>query len=49
MELEAMLSQARHVTKPYQERDLERFGRPWNLNELVLGFVGDVGELARLG
>jgi len=39
---------ARRVSALYAERDVERFGRAWGANELVLGFVGDVGDLARL-
>lgn len=32
----------------YARRDVERFGRPWNASELVLGLIGDVGDLAKL-
>ncbi|MGC5167356.1 nucleotide pyrophosphohydrolase [Luteimicrobium sp. DT211] len=32
----------------YNERDQARRGRSWTREELVLGFVGDVGDLAKL-
>ena len=43
-----MQQMARQVSALYAERDVERFGRAWSANELVLGFVGDVGDLAKL-
>lgn len=43
-----MQQTARRVAELYAERDVERFGRTWSASELVLGFVGDVGDLAKL-
>lgn len=43
-----MQQMARQVAALYAERDVERFGRAWSANELVLGLVGDVGDLAKL-
>lgn len=43
-----MQQMARRVSALYAERDVERFGRAWSANELVLGVVGDVGDLAKL-
>lgn len=48
MEFEAIQAKARQVAQLYARRDVERFGRPWNASELVLGFIGDVGDLAKL-
>lgn len=39
---------ARRVAALYAARDVERFGRAWGANDLVLGLVGDVGDLAKL-
>lgn len=43
-----MQQMARQVAALYAERDMERFGRTWSANELVLGLMGDVGDLAKL-
>ena len=43
-----MQAKARQVAELYARRDVERFGPPWNASELVLGFLGDVGDLAKL-
>ncbi|MGH3703696.1 MAG: MazG nucleotide pyrophosphohydrolase domain-containing protein [Agromyces sp.] len=48
MEFQVMQQMARRVASLYAERDVERFGRAWDANELVLGLVGDVGDLAKL-
>ena len=43
-----MQQTARRVAALYAARDMKRFGRPWGANELVLGLMGDVGDLAKL-
>ena len=43
-----MQTKARRVAALYSERDVERFGRRWSAAELVLGLVGDVGDLSKL-
>jgi NTP pyrophosphatase (non-canonical NTP hydrolase) len=48
MELSAVQETARAVRKLYADRDRVRHGRTWTAEELVLGFVGDVGDLAKL-
>ncbi|MDE0547682.1 MazG nucleotide pyrophosphohydrolase domain-containing protein [Microbacterium sp. C7(2022)] len=48
MEFQAMQQMARRVAALYGERDVEHFGRAWTAEELVLGLVGDVGDLAKL-
>ncbi len=32
----------------YEQLELKRYGRIWTTEELALGFVGDVGDLAKL-
>ena len=32
----------------YEQLETKRYGRPWTTQELALGFVGDVGDLAKL-
>jgi len=32
----------------YEELEIKQFGRVWTTEELALGFVGDVGDLAKL-
>src|SRR5574338_1309804 len=32
----------------YEQLELKRYGRVWTTQELALGFVGDVGDLAKL-
>lgn len=32
----------------YEQLETKRYGRIWTIEELALGFVGDVGDLAKL-
>ena len=32
----------------YEQLEVKRYGRAWSTQELALGFVGDVGDLAKL-
>ena len=32
----------------YEQVEIKRYGRVWTTEELALGFVGDVGDLAKL-
>lgn len=32
----------------YEQLETKRYGRVWTMQELALGFVGDVGDLAKL-
>ncbi|GAB3347038.1 nucleotide pyrophosphohydrolase [Marilutibacter aestuarii] len=32
----------------YEELEVKRWGRAWTAQELALGFMGDVGDLAKL-
>ena len=48
MEFEALQRRALEVRQRYAERETCHYGRPWSTEELTLGFVSDVGDLARL-
>ncbi len=43
-----MQALARGVRERYAARETERYGRPWSREEIMLGFLGDVGDLAKL-
>ncbi|MFC7620805.1 nucleotide pyrophosphohydrolase [Microlunatus sp. GCM10028923] len=48
MEFAAMQAEARAVRSRYAEVEAERYGRSWTTEEIMIGFVGDVGDLAKL-
>lgn len=48
MEFNQMRARARAVRVDYAAVEFERFGREWTTEEVMLGFVGDVGDLAKL-
>ena len=48
MEFAEMQEQARTVRRLYAAEEARRYGRSWNDEELMLGFLGDVGDLAKL-
>lgn len=39
---------ALRLNQLYEQLELKRYGRAWTTQELALGFVGDVGDLAKL-
>ena len=39
---------AMQLNELYEQLELERYGRVWTTQELALGFMGDVGDLAKL-
>ena len=43
-----LTSRALEIRKHYEQLETSRFGRPWNTEEIALGFMGDVGDLAKL-
>lgn len=43
-----MVERARSVRELYAQVEQERYGRSWAPEEIALGFVGDVGDLAKL-
>ncbi len=39
---------ALHLNELYEQLEIKKYGRIWTTQELTLGFVGDVGDLAKL-
>jgi NTP pyrophosphatase (non-canonical NTP hydrolase) len=39
---------ALQLNELYEQLETKRYGRVWTAGELALGFVGDVGDLAKL-
>lgn len=48
MEFEQLRVQALEVRQLYQRLEKRTYGREWTREELVLGLVGDVGDLVKL-
>jgi NTP pyrophosphatase (non-canonical NTP hydrolase) len=48
MDLDTLIQRAVNVRQGYAELERKRYGRSWTNEEVVLGFVGDVGDLAKL-
>ena len=48
MELKEATASARELRELYGALEAKRHGRPWSIEEIALGFMGDVGDLAKL-
>ena len=48
MEFHELIERALRVRALYTELEQQRYGRSWENDEIALGFVGDVGDLAKL-
>lgn len=48
MDVEELRMQAREVRRLYAADEQRRHGRSWTTEEIMLGLVGDVGDLAKL-
>jgi len=48
MQFEELVLRARALRGKYAELERRRYGTAWTAEELALGFVGDVGDLAKL-
>jgi NTP pyrophosphatase (non-canonical NTP hydrolase) len=48
MEFRQLEERALEIRRQYADLERERYGRPWTQEEVALGFVGDVGDLAKL-
>ena len=48
MEFSVLIQRAVEIRKRYAELEQKLYGRSWTGEEVVLGFVGDVGDLAKL-
>jgi NTP pyrophosphatase (non-canonical NTP hydrolase) len=48
VEFADMQTMARAVREKYAGMEIARYGRSWTREEIMLGFLGDVGDLAKL-
>jgi NTP pyrophosphatase (non-canonical NTP hydrolase) len=48
VELKALIQRAVAIRQQYARLEQKNYGRPWTDEEIALGFVGDVGDLAKL-
>jgi NTP pyrophosphatase (non-canonical NTP hydrolase) len=48
MEFQNLIEEALRVRKMYEEKEKQLYSSPWTSEEITLGFVGDVGDLAKL-
>ena len=48
MEFSELQRRALSVRQRYEAYERERYGRPSSLEELTLGLIGDIGDLAKL-
>jgi NTP pyrophosphatase (non-canonical NTP hydrolase) len=43
-----MIDRAMTIRKLYEEKETQLYGSSWTREEIALGFVGDMGDLAKL-
>jgi len=48
MKFSELEESALKLNKLYEELAIKAYGRAWTTEELALGFVGDIGDLAKL-
>ena len=48
MEFQNIIDRALSIRKLYEEKEKQLYGSSWTSEEIALGFVGDVGDLAKL-
>ena len=48
MDFQNMIDRALAIRKLYEEKEKQLYGSAWTSEEVALGFVGDVGDLAKL-
>jgi NTP pyrophosphatase (non-canonical NTP hydrolase) len=48
MEFSGIITRALEVREGYIQLEKKRYGTQWTNEEIALGFVGDVGDLAKL-
>ena len=48
MEFQDMIRRAMTVRELYKQKESQLSGSPWTSEDIALGFVGDVGDLAKL-
>jgi len=48
MDFQNILHRAIQIREQYAALELKNYGRTWSRDEVLLGFVGDVGDFAKL-
>lgn len=48
MDFQNIIDRALTIRKLYKEKEKQLYGSSWTNEEIMLGFVGDVGDLAKL-
>ena len=48
MEFHKVVGRAIEIRKKIEEKEIKLYGSGWTSEEIALGFVGDVGDLAKL-
>lgn len=48
MEFQIIINRALEIRKQYEAKEQQLYGSAWTSEEIALGFVGDVGDLAKL-
>jgi len=48
MEFQKIIDRAIEIRKQYEAKEKQLYGSAWTSEEIALGFVGDVGDLAKL-
>ncbi len=48
MEFLKIIERAMHIRGQYEAKEKQQYGSAWTSEEVALGFVGDVGDLAKL-
>ena len=48
MEFQKIIDRAMDIRKLYEQKEKQLYGSSWTSEEIALGFVGDVGDLAKL-
>jgi NTP pyrophosphatase (non-canonical NTP hydrolase) len=48
MDFQKLIDRAVEIRKRYSELELKKYGKTWTKEQIVQGFVGDVGDLVKL-
>lgn len=48
MSLDSLIHRALEIRTSFKKHETQKYGRPWTKEEITLGLVGDIGDLAKL-
>jgi len=48
VDFQKIIDRAMHVRRQYEVKENQQYGSAWTSEEIALGFVGDIGDLAKL-